>query len=84
MHTFKDINIQLVICILETLESEKKKRPREQLRRKLDTRRNSASRRKKSVWLMKSSKDKQKRSGSAENRRSRKNLQSFNTRSAYL
>jgi len=84
MHTTKEINSELVIYILETLESKKKKWPREQLRKKHDGRRSSANRRKKRDWLMKNSKDKLKRRGSAENTKSRKNLQSFSTRSAYL
>lgn len=84
MHTFKEENVQSVICILETLESKKKKWPREQLKKKHDGKRSSANRRKKREWLMKNSKDKLKRKESVENKKSRKNLQSFNSRSVYL
>lgn len=84
MHTFQEINTPLVTCILGTVESEKKKWPREQPRKKHDGRRSSASRRKRRDWLMRNNRDKRKRRGSAKSRKSRTNLQSSSTRSAYL
>lgn len=83
MHTFQEINTPLVTCILGTVESEKKW-PREQPRKKHDGRRSSASRRKRRDWLMRNNRDKRKRRGSAKSRKSRTNLQSSSTRSAYL